>query len=391
MTPALTRRKFLKTLSLAGASFLLTGCQPPHFTAAPTLTLPTGGVTQTVPSPVPTLSPTLTDVPTTAPTLPWQASVAIARVNRYDPLLLRQQMEGMFQSLGGLADLVRPGSRVGIKLNLTGGTWWDTPDKPPATEYFVTHPSVAGVLVEILRDLGASQVTLMDGLGDPASFEKWGYAEMAKKLGAQLVDLCLPSPYASFMLFPVGSNSLVYPQFYLHPTLHELDVFISLAKLKCHTTTGVTLALKNLIGIAPTSAYRRKESDNNRSAFHGDIRFDTRLPRVIIDLNRARPVHLALIDGILTAEAGAGPWDKNMAQVAPGLMLAGRNPVAVDAVAAAVMGFNPEAANGVSPFVGGENHLALASEAGLGTHRLAQIQILGPTIQDVIYPFKAAR
>jgi uncharacterized protein (DUF362 family) len=305
-------------------------------------------------------------------------------------VLLRQQMETMFQSLGGLADIVKPGSRVGIKLNLTGGTWWDTPDKPPATEYFVTHPAVAGALVEILHDLGAGQITMMDGLGDPASYDKWGYTAMAKKQGAKLLDLCLPAPYAEFKLFPVGENSLVYPAFYLHPALHELDVYISLAKLKCHFTAGVTLALKNLIGMAPISAYRLHPDDNNRSAFHGDARFDTRLPRVIIDLNRARPVHLAIIDGIMTAEAGAGPWDKNMSQVSPGLLLAGKNALAVDAVATAVMGFNPEAANGVSPFVGGENHLALASAAGLGTHRLSEIQVLGPTLQEVIFPFKPA-
>ena len=390
MSTKVNRRQFLKTTSLAAASLLLAGCQAPFSLATFTPRPPTATATLPAASPTVTGTATVVPLPGASPTPAWKASAALARAENYNPALLRRQMETLFQSLGGLADVVKPGARVGIKLNLTGGTWWDTPDKPPATEYFVTHPAVAGALVEILHDLGASQVTLMDGLGDPASFERWGYTAMAKRLGAQLLDLNLPAPYAAFTLFPVGENSLVYPQVYLHPLLHELDVFISLAKLKCHTTTGVTLSLKNLIGMAPTSAYRLRESDNNRSAFHGDIRFDRRLPRVIIDLNRARPVHLALIDGIRTAEAGAGPWDKNMAQVAPGLLLAGKNPLALDAVAAAVMGFNPEAPSGESPFVGGENHLELAAAAGLGTHRLAEIQVLGLTLQEALYPFKPA-
>ena len=68
------------------------------------------------------------------------------------------------------------------------------------------------------------------------------------------------------------------------------------------------------------------------------------MPRVVVDLNRVRPIHLALIDGIKTVEAGEGPWIKTMAPVAPGVLVAGKNPVATDAVAAAVMGFDPTAA-----------------------------------------------
>jgi hypothetical protein len=42
---------------------------------------------------------------------------------------------------------------------------------------------------------------------------------------------------------------------------------------------------------------------------------DTRLPGAILDLDLARPIDLAVIDGIFTCEGGAGPWDKSLAQV----------------------------------------------------------------------------
>jgi uncharacterized protein (DUF362 family) len=296
----------------------------------------------------------------------------------------------MIDSLGGFGDLLKPQSRVGIKVNLTGGTWWDTPDKPPAYEYFATHPAVVGALCELLIDAGASQLIVMDGLGDETNFDAWGYTAMAAPLGVELLDLCKPYPYRSYGRFPVGEKSQIYSEFLLNHTLAEIDMLISVAKLKCHSIAGVTLSLKNQIGLAPINEYRLDPQHNNRSAFHGSADYDTRLPRVIIDFNLACPVHFGVVDGIATAEGGAGPWDEGLSQVKPGLLFAGRNPVSVDAVCTAVMGFNPEAGSGEMPFNKSDNHLALAHAAGLGTHRLADIPITGLPIEEIRFPFRPA-
>lgn len=393
MTTPLSRRRFLKWLSSAGAAGLISACSPVQPTPPPAPTPAWKAVPASpTPPPLPTATlvpPSATPVPPTATSTPaWKAVAATGKLASYDPAPLRRELARMLDGLGGLGGLVRPGARVCVKANLTGGTWWDSPDKPPATELFVTHPAVIGALCELLKDAGAAQITICDGLGDATSFEKWGYTAMAKPLGARLVDLCNPDPYPAFIRFPVGPKARVYPEFYLNRVLSELDVFISVGKMKCHSTTGVTLSLKNLIGIAAISEYRRSRLDNNRSAFHGDIKFDTRLPRVVVDLNLARPVHLALIDGIYTAEAGAGPWDAGLAQVKPGLLVASRDPVAADAVAASLMGFNPAAPSGKFPFLHGENHLHLAAETGLGTLDLSQTGISGPPIKEIAYKFK---
>jgi uncharacterized protein (DUF362 family) len=316
--------------------------------------------------------------------------VAIGQADTYEPALLRREMERMLSETGGLNGKVKSGSRVGIKVNLTGGTWWDAIGKPPATELFVTHPAVVRALGELLLDLGAVKLAIMDGLGDETNFRKWGYVDTAKPLGAKLIDLCKPDQYVDFKPFPVGSKAYIYDQFDLNATLDEFDAFISVGKMKCHSTTGVTLSLKNLIGLAPISRYRRQEQDNNRSAFHESTEFDTRLPRVVIDLHRARPVDFAVIDGVITAEGGAGPWDAGLHQVKPGLLVAGRDPVAADAVATALMGFDPAAKSGTAPFVHADNHLALAHESKLGTNLLSEITIAGPAIQTLVYKFKPA-
>ena len=317
-------------------------------------------------------------------------TAAIGQAATYDPALLRQELERMLTEIGGLGDRVKSGARVGIKVNLTGGTWWDAKGKPPATEMFVTHPAVVGALSELLLDMGAAKLTVMDGLGDETNFSQWGYADMAKPVGAKLLDLCKPDPCADFKLFPVGPKSYLYNQFSLNAALDEFDVFISVAKMKCHSIAGVTLSLKNLIGLAPISRYRNVEQDNDRSALHGSADFDTRLPRVIVDLNRARRIDFALIDGVITAEGGAGPWDAGLNQIRPGLLVCGKDPVATDAVAAALMGFDPAAKGGTAPFAHSDNHLALAHESNLGTNRLSEIRIAGPAIQTLVHKFKTA-
>ena len=146
--------------------------------------------------------------------------------------------------------------------------------------------------------------------------------------------------------------------------------------------------MKNLVGMVPAHAYRLEESHWWRSCLHGPgNEVKKRLPKVIVDLNRARPVHLAVIDGIMTAEGGEVPRG-TFNPVAPGVLLAGKNPVATDAVATAVMGFDPLAEAPDSPFLRGDNHLNIAASLGLGSNRLDEIEVVGEMIDAVTYPFK---
>jgi len=375
-------------------SFLLQQCglQPSTLEAPTEIVPPSSNIIQTAPakpSETPGSTQTPSPQPTATPDFQSLASVGLATI--YEVAQLRQKLEEMFQQLGGLADIVRPGTRVTIKPNLTGTTWSDATLPAPAIELFVTHPALVQALAELLIDAGAGQIRIVDGLGEESIFRAWGYVDVASRVNAELVDLCKPAPYADFATFPVGQGRQIYDVFYMNGALKETDVFISFAKMKCHSTTGVTLSLKNLIGLPPISLYRRDETHNHRSAFHESTVYDQRLPRVAIDLNLARPVHLALVDGIRTVEGGAGAWDTGYSPVQPGLIVAGRNPVVTDAVSTVLMGFDPDAPSGSYPFSYADNHLLLAREAGLGTNRLSEISTVGAEIARNVFPFKTAR
>jgi hypothetical protein len=117
----------------------------------------------------------------------------------------------------------------------------------------------------------------------------------------------------------------------------------------------------------------------------------SRVPRIIVDICAARPIDLAIIDGVSAMTGGEGPWTSQAAKIqltTPGVIIAGLNPVSTDAVATAVMGYpDPRAARGVHPFDYCDNHLLLAEQAGLGTADLSQIDVRGLTIAEAKYQY----
>jgi uncharacterized protein (DUF362 family) len=209
----------------------------------------------------------------------------------------------------------------------------------------------------------------------------------------------------------VPSGGYMFSYFELNHCYHDTDVFISMAKLKQHLTAGVTLSTKCLFGSTPNSLYGTDAvSENavgNRYRIHGNgtagwnsepppgARTDVtptadagwRVPRTVADLSGARPVHIAIIDGITSMSGGEGPWAPTGAYVTPGVMIIGLNPIATDAVAVAVMGYaDPQATRGTPPFQTCDNHLLLAEQAGVGTADLSKINVVGMSIAQAMYP-----
>jgi uncharacterized protein (DUF362 family) len=358
----LSRRRCLQTMGVAAVGLLAAGCLPQPGAGAPTA----------------------------GPTAGPAARVAITRAAGYDRALVREQVRALLDGIGGLDDLVRRGPRVAIKVNLTGGTSSrPVPGGVSPTESFVSHPEVVRALGEALREAGARELFIVEAVYERASYSQWGYDEVAQAIGATLIDLNDPHPYRAFAQVPVGPGAFLYDEFTLHPLLQEVDSFVSVAKIKCHQIGGVTLSMKNLFGLAPLQLYRRAQQDTYRSQFHGDSQeTGTRVPRIVVDINRARPIHLSHLDGIKTVEAGEGPWIETMRPVAPGVLVAGKQALATDAVATALMGFDPRADYPSAPFLHGDNHLNLAAGLGLGTNRLDEIEVVGASLDEARYQFK---
>lgn len=322
-----------------------------------------------------------------------RAQVALAHAPSYNQYLIRRRVQTMLDQLGGLDDVVRSGDKVAIKTNLTGGTYYADQFARPITEIYVTHPAVVQALGEAVLDAGAGELYIVEAIYDVDSWDLWGHREVADRLGATLVNLNDAVPYNQYVDQPVGDDWLAYEHFTLNPILVDVDVFMSVAKLKCHAHAGVTLSMKNLVGIIPAKFYRLSDQDAHRTALHGTrMAYRYRLPNVIVDLVRARPIDFALIDGVKTAEGGEGPWLGDAFRPIDdvvGALVAGKNPVATDAVGTAVMGFDPTARSVEQvPFAYSLNHLQMADEYGLGPHDLAEIVLVGEALDDLRYTFQ---
>ncbi|MBN1246386.1 MAG: DUF362 domain-containing protein [Anaerolineae bacterium] len=390
----ISRRRFLELAGAAAAGLLISSCVP----RAPEATSGEAGVdlTEAVPTTVP---PTPTAeaevaapavVPQPAAPTGLSSKVAIATARDYDRDMIYNTVRDMLDDLGGLGDVVRPGDRVALKTNLTGGLGNDGPPGYSPMESFVTHPEVVRALAALVRDAGAKEVFIVEAVYQWGSYTQWGYEEIAEDVGATLIDLNRPDPYDDFVDAVVPGGGEMYDSYIFNPILQEVDAFMSVAKMKCHWVAGVTHSMKNLFGLVPARFYQLSPQHSHRSEFHGpsDETAGQRVPRIIVELNKTRPVDFALIDGILTTEGGEGPWIQGFGAITPGVLLAGKDPVATDAVATACQGFDPAGPGMAAPYVRGLNHIALAAEAGLGTNRLDEIEVLGAQVNDVVTKFK---
>lgn len=145
----------------------------------------------------------------------------------------------------------------------------------------------------------------------------------------------------------------------LPTTILNADYFINLPKIKTCGHTLVTLSIKNLFGIL-------QRARKNRLHRH--------LNEILPYLAKVVRHDLIVVDGI-TAMEGNGPVIGTPKD--SGVIVAGLNPLTVDAVCCGIMGFNPCEVK----------HLARASEMGLGEIHLDGIDIFGDDWRDLTQIF----
>jgi len=348
------------------------------------------------------------------------APVAIVRARGYEQGL-EAAVAGLFDQLGGLGRLVK-GKTVTIKLNLTGSPASRFEGRPLGSTHYV-HPRLVGAVVHAMGRAGARRVRLVESCwatGGPME-------EFLLDCGWPVRALATAAPQVEFentnargkgrryVRLKTPPGAWIYPAYDLNEAYEQTDVFVSLAKLKNHATCGVTLSLKNSFGITPASIYgddagleepNENPTTGRAAVFHFGKRgpsrsapqeFDPqssrdpgyRVPRIVAELVAARPVDLAVIDGIETVTGGEGPWIDGLRFVQPHLLIGGLNPVATDAVAMAVMGYDPQAVRGTPPFHRADNTLKLAEALGVGSADLRQIEVRGLSIEQARFPFPA--
>lgn len=342
------------------------------------------------------------------------AKVAIVPCRSYGPEV-RPAMEKCFDLLGGIGWLVKD-KTVTVKLNLTGSDFRPILGKSVG-ETYMTHPSTGMALGSLLFAAGARRVRIVEStqlreaLQSTLTHAGWDVPALSALGKVEFENTRNLGQGKRYSQFRVPGGGYMFSSFELNHSYEDTDVLVSLTKLKNHVTAGVTLSMKNLFGLPPNSLYGteagKESATGHRAPMHDPQGFETlkmpglketdispeptwRVPRITVDICAARPIHLAIIDGIMAMSGGEGPWCglETLKATAPGVLIAGFSPVSTDAVGTAVMGYdNPRTARGTKPFELCDNHLLLAEQAGLGTADLAQIDLRGTPIEKVRYPY----
>jgi uncharacterized protein (DUF362 family) len=349
--------------------------------------------------------------------------VAVSRCRTYDARELLPAMQKMFDQLGGLERLVK-GKTVACKINLTGSPTYRLGYQALEDTHY-THPQVIAAAAHLMHKAGARRIRILESpwaTADPVEeYLLQANIEPRDILGAAPVVEFENTNYLGrakkYSRMPVPFGGYIFPAFDLNHSYEDCDVFVSIAKMKEHATAGITLSMKNCFGLTPCTIYgtgagKDEPSETpkgGRSMIHaGDRqpsksappekdpttpRVDTyRVPRTVVDLISARPIHLAIVEGIKTMTGGEGPWVQVDSQaVAPGVLVAGLNPVNTDAVCMSIMGFDPMAVRGTPPFERCDSTLELAEKAGVGTRDLKRIEVIGAPIADVRFDFAGMR
>ena len=353
-----------------------------------------------------------------APTAP----VSIAKCPSYQEDLV-SVMGTMFDQLGGLGKLVS-NKTVTIKLNLTGAPSLRFQGKPLGSTHY-THQRPIMAMITLLDKAGARRIRLVEscwGTGGPMEEYLLDSGWNVRQLKSLSKNLEFENTNArgtgkKYARFKIDSGGHVFSAFDLNEAYEKTDVFISMAKLKNHATCGVTLAMKNCFGNTPASIYGDDagidEPNESPTKGRGNVCHfgkrqpskcspaekdpsssrspEYRMPRITADIAAARPIDIAIIDGIETMTGGEGPWVGGpLSYVKPGVLLAGFNAVTTDSVATAVMGYDPRAPRGVAPFAKCDNSLLLAEAHGIGTTDLKRIEVRGVSIAEARFPFPGA-
>ncbi|MDI6775326.1 MAG: DUF362 domain-containing protein [Verrucomicrobiota bacterium] len=231
-------------------------------------------------------------------------------------------------------------------------------------------PEAVAACIDALREAGAARVAVGEspilGVNALEAFESAGVADVARERAVELLDLDRDRPVDLKL-----RQCAILPRVRLCRAAKSFDVTLSLAVMKTHMHTGVSLSIKNAKGML----YRRQKVAFHQLKGCKDAAEDVRaLDVAISDFVAAFRPHIGVIDGWIGIE-GLGP--SAGAPKKANLAVASLDPVAADAVACRLMGIDPATIA----------HLRLAAEKGVGVLDLEKIRTVPPDLRPLVRPF----
>ncbi len=268
-------------------------------------------------------------------------SVSISKCNSYNIKEVQSAVNNCLDSLGGISSLIKQGDRVLIKPNILLA-------KAPE-EAITTHPSLIEAIINVVKEVGAVPLVgdspggLVGNVGK--HWEITGIEEVCNRLGAKILNFEAGGVYEK----EINGN-----QYHIAKPVLDADFIINVPKIKTHSHTMLTCAIKNMYGTVPGLT---------KVDYHRRAPKPLDFAKVVVDLFALTKPNLNIVDGVIGMEgSGASSGDPRKL----GMILASTDAVAVDSLICYILG---------------EDHLTPvnknACERGLGEADITKIEIKG--------------
>jgi uncharacterized protein (DUF362 family)/NAD-dependent dihydropyrimidine dehydrogenase PreA subunit len=248
-------------------------------------------------------------------------AVSIVRCRTYQPADVQDSVRRAVVLLGGISKYVGEGERVLIKPNMLAARH---PDKA-----VTTHPEVLRAVIRLVKEAGGDPV-VGDSPAGPSTERILKH--LANRTGISAVCEQEGVEFALF-LEPVSvayENGRVAKRFDLTKTLDEVDAVVSLAKLKTHSFTRFTGAVKNLFGLV---------HGLKKAEYHLRMNDPEAFSEMLVDLAGCVRPRLTIMDAVVGMD-GDGPSAGRPRDI--GLLLASSDVHALDVAAITMVGGEPD-------------------------------------------------
>ena len=254
----------------------------------------------------------------------------------------------VFDLMGGVTNMIEPKSTVVLKPNAGHAA-------PPELAV-CTNPEVVRAVIREVRKANPKRIIIAEaaavGCDTLECYEVSGIADVAREEGVELIDIKREKDLIKIPVRGYRSNidHVMLPRF-----LVEAEHIINLPILKAHASMVFSCALKNIKGVVQDRIHMLMHQQN--------------LTMAMMDVWYAARADINIVD-VMNAASGYSPHTP--VPIKLDCIMGSYDPVAVDRVACELVGID---ANLVDYF-------RAAEEAGLGTTRIEDIEMVGDCLAD---------
>ena len=249
------------------------------------------------------------------------------------------------EALGGISRFVKKGERVVLKPNMSFAN--------PPERASTTHPLVVTTVAQACMDAGAERVVVLDYPLQKTELclQRSGIQDACKSIRGVYVLGLDERKFFREIKVPQGK---VLDRLEVMKEVLDSHVLINLPQAKSHSNTGVSLGIKNLMGLIW-----------NRWSFHvwHNINY------ALADLVAAIRPHLTILDATRALVSGGPGGPGEILKL--NLIIAGTDPVAVDSYGVTVAPWYGQRFKGRQV-----EHLLIAHQRGVGKIDIEQLRIL---------------